>query len=290
MALSPEGPRSLRRHSRLWPAEEVLVAYLAGFGAIVLIRGVRWPVTGELLAISAALAAMIVGVGRAATTTAQHRLRHLYLLLILPFVYGLIGVLNRASPTYTFDPLVQHWEAVLFGGQISQEWWQAQPSAFWSTVLHGAYFAFYPIVLIPTGYFAARNDWGAARRATLWVIGAFVVSYWCFALFPVAGPYYEFPRPDGTFVDNGMARLVYATLARGSSYGAAFPSSHVAAAWAATAAAYAGCRPLGHFLLVPCLLLSVGVVYTQMHYAVDALAGAGLAALVVLAGVWWESN
>jgi membrane-associated phospholipid phosphatase len=74
-------------------------------------------------------------------------------------------------------------------------------------------------------------------------------------------------------VDNWAARLVYGTLATGSSFGAAFPSSHVAATFAATIATWQGDRRVGLVLLVPTLLMAVGVVYCQMHYAVDALAG-----------------
>ena len=65
----------------------------------------------------------------------------------------------------------------------------------------------------------------------------FVLCYLIFIFFPVAGPYYMFPRPAAWFLDNPAARLVYDTLAEGSSYGAAFPSSHVAASLAATLSA-----------------------------------------------------
>ena len=105
-------------------------------------------------------------------------------------------------------------------------------------------------------------------------MATFVVCYLCFLFFPVAGPYYTFPRPDRWFTDNGPARLVYATLAAASSYGAAFPSSHVAAAVAATVAALRGSRALGLGLVIPTVLLTIGVVYCQMHYGVDAVAGA----------------
>jgi membrane-associated phospholipid phosphatase len=83
---------------------------------------------------------------------------------------------------------------------------------------------------------------------------------------------------------------VYGTLAGGSAYGAAFPSSHVAATWTAVAAAFAGSRLFGAILSVPAALLTVGVVYCQMHYAVDALAGVVLAALVVLGWLAWEGR
>jgi membrane-associated phospholipid phosphatase len=111
----------------------------------------------------------------------------------------------------------------------------------------------------------------------------FVACYLAFIFFPVAGPYYMFPRPSPWFVDNAAARLVYDTLAQGSSYGAAFPSSHVAAAVAAALAAASGSRRLGLVLLVPTILLAVGVVYCQMHYGVDALAGLAVGIVVALA-------
>jgi membrane-associated phospholipid phosphatase len=105
----------------------------------------------------------------------------------------------------------------------------------------------------------------------------------------VAGPYYVFPRPAAWFVANPAARLVYDTLAEGSSYGAAFPSSHVAASVAAALAAIIGSRRLGAALLVPTILLTIGVVYCQMHYAVDAIAGLVLGTMVTMAVSRWPA-
>ncbi|MGH7658227.1 MAG: phosphatase PAP2 family protein, partial [Gemmatimonadales bacterium] len=140
-------------------------------------------------------------------------------------------------------------------------------------VLHGAYFTYYLIIPLPIGWFAFTGRLDALRRTVLLVTTTFVVCYLAFLLYPVAGPYYEFPRPTGAFVDNPMARLVYDILGTGSSYGAAFPSSHVAATVTAAAAAWMGSRRLGIALAIPTALLIVGVVYCQMHYAVDAMAG-----------------
>ena len=111
------------------------------------------------------------------------------------------------------------------------------------------------------------------RHFVLAVITTFVICYLIFIFFPVAGPYYVFPRPADWFVANLPARLAYGALAAGSSYGAAFPSSHVAAALTATLAAMRASRRLGLILLVPTILLSIGVVYCQMHYGIDAISG-----------------
>jgi membrane-associated phospholipid phosphatase len=181
-----------------------------------------------------------------------------------------------------YDQLIQHWELLLFGRQISREWWQTAPSRFWSTVLHGAYLSYYLIVSAPALYFAWRGNLAAVGRFVLVVIATFVFCYLFFIFLPVAGPYYEFPRPAAWFIDNLPARLAYDALATGSSYGAAFPSSHVAAALAATLAAARVSRRLGLLLLLPTVLLTIGVVYCQMHYGVDALAGLAVGALVSL--------
>jgi membrane-associated phospholipid phosphatase len=147
------------------------------------------------------------------------------------------------------------------------------PSRFWSAVLHAAYLSYYLIVVAPAFYFAWRRNIAALRHFILVVMTTFVGCYLVFIFFPVAGPYYVFARPDPWFVDNLFARAVYDTLATGSSYGAAFPSSHVAAAVAATLSAGRGSRRLGVALAIPTALLTVAVVYCQMHYGVDAIAG-----------------
>jgi membrane-associated phospholipid phosphatase len=289
MALSLEGPPPFVRHSNLWAAEQTLVAYLALFSTIALFRVGPSALAARLIGEAFAIAVIVLVVARLATSTTSP-IRQLYLFALLPRVYGLVGHLNHAPGTVIHDPLIQRWEAALFGGQPSYQWWQTHPSGLWSTILHGAYFSFYAILLAPTVYFVARRKSGDAQRATLWIFMAMALSYVCFVLFPVAGPYYEFPRPTGPQVENAMARLVYTTLAAGSAYGAAFPSSHVAAAWVSTAAAWAGSRRLGALLAVPTALLTVGVVYTQMHYAIDALAGGVLGSAVVTAGWWWEKH
>jgi membrane-associated phospholipid phosphatase len=208
-------------------------------------------------------------------------IREIYPLLLLPALYSELDILNSV-PVAVHDPLVRQWELLLFGAQISRDWWQAAPSRFWSTVFHSAYLSYYLIISAPALYFAWRGDLQAVRRFVLVVIATFVICYLAFMFFPVAGPYYEFPRPAAWFTNNLPARLTYEALAGGSSYGAAFPSSHVAAALAASLAAWRASRRLGLILLVPTLLLTVGVVYCQMHYGVDALAG-----LAVGTGVTW---
>jgi membrane-associated phospholipid phosphatase len=260
----------------------VLLGYLAIVTGVAIHRAHAQPGCWWLVVANGFAALLVVMLSRPGLGRIGQTLREIYPLLLLVGLYGQLDVLNRGV-VRAHDLLVQQWELSLFGVQVSRVWWQAAPSVVWSTVFHAAYFAYYFIVSIPAFYFLWRGDLVAVRRFVLAVMTTFVLCYLAFIFFPVAGPYYVFPRPAAWFLANPAARLVYDTLAEGSSYGAAFPSSHVAATVAAALTAAMGSRWLGFLLVVPTLLLSIGVVYCQMHYAVDALAGLAVGGLVAAA-------
>ncbi len=198
------------------------------------------------------------------------------LLLLIPLywqigAFGLDYGMDRAA---AHDAVIQGWEAAIFGGQVSFNWIRRYPSTFWSAVLHAAYFAYYPIILLGPILLAVRGRMRQARTVLLSMMTAFVVCYVVFIVYPVGGPYYAFPPPEGPVREVWSARLVYWILSGGSSFGAAFPSSHVAATVATTTALWWQWRTLAKWFLVPTILLTVGTVYCQMHYGVDA--GSGL--------------
>ena len=255
---------------RLRPVDRILLGYVAVTSVVAGGRLSSTPAAGWVLLATALVVLLITLASRAGEAS---WIGDLYPVCILLALYGALDLLAGSGGVTTHDEVVQQWEAAIFGGQISREWWQRAPSKFWSTLFHGAYFSYY--LVIPAGplWFLWKGDRQNLRRVVLAEVTTFLVCYLVFIFFPVAGPYYEFPRPSPEFLDNGAARLVYATLSRGSSYGAAFPSSHVAGVIAAIIACTWGSRALGAVLAVPGLLLTVGVVYCQMHYGVDAISG-----------------
>jgi membrane-associated phospholipid phosphatase len=275
------GEHAPRSRPRLDAVDLVLLGYLAVVTAVAVHRAPGQPECWWVASANVLAAVLIVLLTRPGPGRTSRAIREIYPLLLLPVLYGELDVINRAGAA-VHDAIVQHWELALFGTQVSREWWQAAPSVLWSTVFHAAYFSYYFVVSVPAFWFLARGNLPAVRRFVLAVMTTFVVCYLVFVFFPVAGPYYAFPHPAAWFLDNPAARLVYRTLERGSSYGAAFPSSHVAATVAAAIAAAQGSRRLGLILLVPTVLLTVGVVYCQMHYAVDALAGLAVGTVVAL--------
>jgi membrane-associated phospholipid phosphatase len=271
--------------SRLIPIDMIILGYVSVVSIVALARAPNSTGTWWLVLANTLIVLLVILVTRPGLGRMGRLVREIYPILLLTSLYGALDILNVGRGTNLYDPVVLGWENWLFGGQISREWWQMAPSRLWSTIFHGSYLAYYLIIPLPPLYFAAKGNQVALRRSVLLITTAFVVCYLFFIFFPVAGPYYQFPRPTGTFVDNPMAQAVYGILATGSSYGAAFPSSHVAATVAAVVAAWWGAPRLGLILAIPTALLTIGVVYTQMHYGVDALAGLIVAALVVT-GTW----
>lgn len=282
--------REAERPSPIRPVESLLLAYVGVVTVVAVARAGQRPECLWLLLAHAFVALLVYLVRRPGLGPVGHLIREVFPIVVLLGLYSELDVLNGSGAVAVHDVLIQRWEFALFGFEPARDWWQHAPSRFWSTVLHGAYLAYYFILSVPAIWLLARRRFSAVRGFVLSVLIAFVTCYLFFVFFPVAGPYYTYPHPTGMFVDNPAARLVYAALARGSSYGAAFPSSHVAAAVAATIAGWRGSRRLGIVLAVPATLLTVSVVYCQMHYAIDAIAGliVGVAAAVAGGGIRTE--
>ena len=260
-----------------------MVAAYGGFVSVVAItrldqRGMPWVLAAHLL-----LPVVAWLCTRASSDAVGRTLRAAYPVLLLPALYSSIDVLNGFGAAATFDAPLLRLEQAIFGMQPSRDWWRSAPNAFWSTLLHAAYFSYYVVVPLPIVVFLATGQREASERYLSAVSATFLVCYVVYVLAPVAGPYYEFARPTGEFVANAPARWVYAGLSKGSAFGAAFPSSHVAATVAATLAAWSAAPRLAAVLAVPTALLTVGVVYCQMHYVVDSAAGIAVGVLVPLA-------
>ncbi len=235
-----------------------------------------------IIAAHAALPPLTWLVRRAPATTSGNLLRGCYPVILLLGLYSALDILNGFGAVPVHDGIIQQLEAGLFGQQPARDWWRQHPSAFWSSLLHATYLSYYLIVPAPLIYLAAARRWDEMTGYLNRVISVFLLCYLCYVLWPVAGPYYAFARPSGDFVANLPARMVYAGLAQGSSFGAAFPSSHVAATIAAAIGGWWVDRRLGGVLIAVALLLAVAVVYCQMHYVIDSVTGLGLGLSVSL--------
>src|SRR2546427_4991397 len=202
-----------------------------------------------------------------------------YPMLLLPALYGEIGILTL-SAGFQNDLLIQRLETWVFGSQISYRWIRESPNLVLSWVVHACYLAYYPILY--TSPFAlwmvGRRD--ASRHTIFAVMATFYLCYVAFLFFPVAGPRYAFDGAHNAATEVAPARFAAWLLDRGDSWGAAFPSSHLAASLVATGMALRHSRALGLVLLPFTTGLTRAVVYGQFPCPADGLAGLIVAAML----------
>jgi membrane-associated phospholipid phosphatase len=208
-----------------------------------------------------------------------------YPLPLFAFFYSEVEILNRLlHGGRMFDPWIQAIEERIFHCQPSRDLARRWPN------LHLGYFSYY--LLATTLAFTLRfhRSFVAYQRAIACVALSFYISFLFFIAMPVAGPYYSFTPPDVNQVGYLLPRLVRWLLNRGSSVGAAFPSSHVAVSvtvWI-MAMRYHSKLSVIYAFLVPAL--TVGTIYGGYHYATDVIAGLLLAVLVGTLGHRWVAS
>lgn len=263
--------------------DQVTLAYLPVAFAFTLASGALSGPGGPLLLVALALIALLAAfLAPRARREGPRLLAEFYVLALTVAFYTHVGLVNVAAGV-AHDEAVQRLEQALFGGQPSLAWIRGFPSPGWSTLMHGSYLSYYLILAgAPLGlWFAGRRR---AARATLFALAVtFYLCYLVFLLWPVAGPRYFFPKAQNAATAVPVAVLAHRLLEGGSAWGTAFPSSHVAAALVAATFAWRGWRPLGALLLPAATLLALATVYCQFHYAIDALAGALLAGVLLVA-------
>ncbi len=213
-------------------------------------------------------------------------------LLIAPAFYWeaplMAGVLHGPL---VYDAVVQHWDAVLFGGQPSQWLSAAWPWISLSEPLHAAYLSYYALVGLPPLVLFVSGRRQGFRRVAFTIALMFVVDSALFTAFPVLGPRYLFPIPHGPLDRGLLFGFTHRVLEVGSSVGTAFPSSHVGLAAAVTVALHREAPRITPWTAILTATLAFATVYGGFHYGVDALAGAilgvtvGLAAPGIRAGI-----
>lgn len=263
------------RDDRLTPLDRLTLAYGAVPTLALALSFRDGPIRGwpYVLLAHALLAACALLAPRARAAGPVGRVvGDLYPLLLLPALYGEIGIFTLHRGV-VHDALIQSLELRLFGTHLSVDWIRATPDPVLSWILHLCYLGYYVILAAPPLALWAMGRRAAARAVVLAVMATFYLHYAVFIFFPVAGPRYFFPLADNAATQVWPARFAQQLLNGADSWGAAFPSSHVAAAVVATGMAWAAWRPLGLVLLPATIGLTLGVVYGQFHYGVDALAG-----------------
>ncbi len=252
------------------------------------IRPTSINLTGLLLA--KALLLVLVVLASEARAQASRRggysvLAEWYPLIVLVAMYASIGLINapRELAGNSYDAMVMDWEGRLHAVRLFDRWGGHPGPTFVNWGLSVSYLAYFPMVIAAPMVLWIQGRHEHSRRAILGISITFLLCYFLFQLFPVAGPSYVIGWPETQSASDLPVRMVRAINERGDSWGSAFPSSHVAASAAALILGASSCRKLGTWLFPIALGILLAVVYFRVHYVLDAVAGLAIA---TIAAIW----
>lgn len=186
---------------------------------------------------------------------------HLEVELFINILYG---------EDFTFDSLVERWDALLFGTNPHLHFHSILPQWYWAELWHLFYVSYYPLLVGSILWVWARRPDDFSRFIFIY-LGIFLSFVVVFSLFPVIGP---LDYRIGIFEDKSViAAMVDILFLIGAPDGAAFPSSHVGL----STGIYLLLRPMkpGVRAGIVIIILGIGIsmVYASIHYAIDAVAG-----------------
>ena len=216
----------------------------------------------------------------------RHRLiaivRDWHPILLFPLFYKEVERLAAAFGDWRLTSVIPELEAKLFAGQPSMYLSERWNLVLLSEFLHFCYLSYVIIIPAVAGYWYMTNRRVAFHELVLLLTTAMLGSYLFFMLFPVDSPYYLAPRLGAPLAGHVFFDLVHAISDRGGARGGAFPSAHVTGAVVVWLVAGRHERRLALALTPVVLGLVVATVYGRFHYVLDCVAGATLAATLVV--------
>lgn len=269
---------------KTYPVDRLLAAFNLAMAAIWLMGSTRWDYAPILVGVHLA-AAGLPWLIRTATLPAAplvRLLRKVYPMIWLAAFWSEVDLLRRALHETPNDAVVLAAEEALLGGHLHLVWMPRMHELWISEIFYFSYFAYYLALVVPVLWLVIHASHDELMDALFRVMATFTACFLFYAFWPVDGPHFTgsiFDGPNGRGV---FARLVdFVAIQHGQAMGAAFPSSHVAGAFTMAWVAWLYLPRWGfRILAVEAVGVFLSTVYTQQHYAIDALAGVVTALLV----------
>jgi membrane-associated phospholipid phosphatase len=204
--------------------------------------------------------------------------RNLYPMALFFPMYEQAGSINHIVFPGFLNPLVRQVEESIFGFQPAIVFAQKFPQKWLAEYMHFAYSTYY--LLFPgLGVFLCLRR--TKTELLDYMFSLCVVMYVCFLFYiflPVRDPCYEIGDAPGNGPFTWIMTGIYRHL---EVQGAAFPSSHVAAAAVVLYYTFR-CARAALWAVGPIVIsLMVATVYCRYHYAIDVLAGLATATILI---------
>lgn len=216
-------------------------------------------------------------------------LRDWYPMLFFTFFFGTIGRVVTLFFPFWLEPFLLKSD-IWFFGEHPWEFFTRHLTPLTTELFSFAYWSYYfliPLaVLIP--YRAARTEFARKHaiappfeRVMARVCLTMFTCYACFLLMPARGPHHVMNLDhELLFAGGWFYNSILFIQGKGSVVGAAFPSSHVAAAWTVLLALRQSFRKVFWTLLPLVVILSASTFVIQYHYIIDSVGGILVAAVI----------
>ena len=204
-------------------------------------------------------------------------LREIYPALWLLVFWRELGIHCALVGSAMDDAVLAAFDRVVFGVNLNAVWAPLMPAAWASELMQGIYFGYYASFLGLIVYLFSRRQLQVTRDTLLRISITYAAAYVVYAIAPTVGPMAmgSFPRFAGPGAGGVFRALNDWLQANGDAAGTAFPSTHVAGAITLAWLAWRHCpRWCAWLLTVLALAVGPATVYTQNHFALDALSGA----------------
>jgi membrane-associated phospholipid phosphatase len=268
---------------RVYPVDITLAVFNLLMAAVWVAGLGRWRYVPMLAAVHVVAAGLPWLLSRAPTlSTPVAHLRRVYPLLWLAAFWTEVDLVRRQLHDGSFDAVIIAAEQAIIGVHLHELWMPRMNSLWFSELLHFSYFAYYLSIVLPVAWLWFRRRDEDLMNSLFRMMAVYTICFFLFAIMPVDGPRHTGMIFEGARAEGFFARLVQlVAVEHGESLGAAFPSSHVAAA---VTIAWVGWlyfpRPVFVLLVIEAIGVFLSTFYTQAHYAIDSVAGLVLALVV----------
>jgi membrane-associated phospholipid phosphatase len=267
--------------------EWVTLTYLAWLLLAISLFHKNLPAAATYATIHAALFVAVLALAWAAHRSshpALHFVRSWYFLPLWLFLFEeLTGLVHMISPRW-FDSWLIGFDRALFG-VYPWDWLAQFAGPALTDFMQFSYMTYFLALIVLPAILYARGE----RRAFWAVLTSMAIAHYAVyvlaVLLPIESPFHAFPVLQSAPLDGGPVAALMNLIERfGRVRGAAFPSAHVAGAFAALLGAWRYRRWLFwvHLPLFTCMVVST--VYGRYHYAADGLAGLLVGAIAFRAG------
>jgi hypothetical protein len=259
--------------------EIAAVIYLFATSIVVLFTTSKIPKWQEILIFHLFVIILIFGLGR----IPEYRfpflkiIRGWYLLAVFPFLFKELTILSTTLFPYYFEPVLIKSE-LFFINFYHQYLSFLQISPLLTEIMAFSYWSYY-VIIFGVGLYAYKVLGDTEFEYYMFKIcTTFLISYALFILIPVRGPHHAMENTDPSAMDGWVFQSIILFMqSKGSTVGAAFPSSHVAIAWISVFTLRHFKKRVYYMLMPLMILLSISVFYLRYHYFLDAIFGYFLA-------------